>query len=71
MGVAGRNAEKHRMALDDHGATGLPVCGQPASTALAGSEHGWACRNEACPEFGQPIRDDEPPPSDAGEPSAP
>jgi len=37
-----------------------PDCGQPASTALAGPEHGWECRNEACPEFGQAIRDDEP-----------
>ena len=32
-----------------------PTCGQPASTALAGPEHGWECRNEACAEFGQAI----------------
>jgi hypothetical protein len=32
-----------------------PTCGQPASEALAGPEHGWECRNEACPEFGQPV----------------
>ena len=38
-----------------------PSCGQPASTALAGPEHGWECRNEACPEFGQAVRADEPP----------
>ena len=38
-----------------------PDCGQPASTALAGPEHGWECRNEACPEFGQAVRADEPP----------
>jgi Endonuclease V len=38
-----------------------PSCGQPASEALAGPEHGWECRNEACPEFGQPVSDDEPP----------
>ena len=37
-----------------------PDCGQPASTALAGPEHGWECRNEACPEFGQAIQDNEP-----------
>jgi hypothetical protein len=37
-----------------------PSCDQPASTALAGAEHDWECRNEACPEFGQPIRADEP-----------
>ncbi|MDO9355315.1 MAG: hypothetical protein Q7T55_16570 [Solirubrobacteraceae bacterium] len=32
-----------------------PQCHQPASLALAGHEHGWECRNEACPEFGQEI----------------
>jgi hypothetical protein len=32
-----------------------PTCGQPASMALAGAEHDWECRNEACPEFGQPV----------------
>ena len=37
-----------------------PSCGQPASQALAGPEHGYECRNEACPEFGQPLRSDEP-----------
>ncbi|WP_205697865.1 hypothetical protein [Conexibacter sp. SYSU D00693] len=37
-----------------------PSCGQPASVALAGPEHGWECRNEACPEFGQPLQDAEP-----------
>jgi hypothetical protein len=36
-----------------------PDCGQPASEALAGPEHGWECRNEGCPEFGQPVRADE------------
>lgn len=45
-----------------------PSCGQPASTALAGPEHGWECRNEACPEFGQPVRDDEPPRAEAPAP---
>ena len=43
-----------------------PDCGQPASTALAGASHDWECRNEACPEFGQAVRADEPP---AAEPS--
>jgi len=38
-----------------------PTCGQPASEALGGHEHEWECRNEACPEFGQPVRADEPP----------
>jgi hypothetical protein len=38
-----------------------PTCGQPASEGLAGPPHGWECRNEACPEFGQPLRPDEPP----------
>jgi len=45
-----------------------PDCGQPASTALAGPEHGLECRNEACPEFGQPVRADEPPPSEEPSP---
>jgi len=36
-----------------------PSCGQPASKALAGAEDGWECRNEACPEFGQPVGSDE------------
>ena len=39
-----------------------PSCGQPASTSLAGPEHEWECRNEACAEFGQPVAADEPPP---------
>jgi hypothetical protein len=37
-----------------------PDCGQPGSQALAGAPHGWECRNEACPEFGQPVAADEP-----------
>lgn len=37
-----------------------PTCGQPATVALAGPEHGWECRNEACPEYGQPLREIEP-----------
>jgi hypothetical protein len=32
-----------------------PNCDQPASKALAGPEHGFECRNEACSEFGQAI----------------
>jgi hypothetical protein len=39
-------------------------CGQPASQALAGPEHGWECRNEACSEFGQAIQAAEPQPRD-------
>jgi hypothetical protein len=46
-----------------------PDCGQPASRALAGPEHDWECRNEACPEFGQAVAEDEPPPRDAPSPS--
>jgi hypothetical protein len=37
-----------------------PSCGQPASQALAGPEHDWECRNEACTEFGQAIDEYEP-----------
>jgi hypothetical protein len=43
-----------------------PSCGQPASEALAGPEHGWECRNEACPEFGQGLGDNEPVPEEPG-----
>jgi hypothetical protein len=43
-----------------------PTCGQPASEALGGPEHDWECRNEACPEFGQPVQADEP---ESGEPT--
>jgi hypothetical protein len=41
-----------------------PTCGQPASIALAGPEHGFECRNEACAEYGQPLLPIEPPPVD-------
>jgi hypothetical protein len=41
-----------------------PSCGQPASEALGGPEHGWECRNEACPEFGQALATDEPAPAE-------
>jgi hypothetical protein len=36
-----------------------PTCGQPASEALGGPPHEWECRNEACPEFGQPVGDED------------
>ncbi len=42
-----------------------PTCGQPASDALGGAEHEWECRNEACPEFGQPVQAEEPARDDA------
>ncbi len=45
-----------------------PTCGQPASEGLAGGDAGWECRNESCAEFGQPVREQEPPPSDPPEP---
>jgi hypothetical protein len=48
-----------------------PTCGQPASEALSDLEHGWECRNEACAEYGQPLRRDEPPPLDEPAPSGP
>jgi hypothetical protein len=35
--------------------------------ALAGPEHGWECRNEACPEFGQGLSADEPAPDEPGQ----
>ncbi len=41
-----------------------PTCGQPATKALGGPEHEWECRNEACPEFGQPVTGDEAPDAD-------
>ena len=47
-----------------------PTCGQPASEALAGPPHEWECRNEACPEFGQPLQSDEPPPRDEPDPGS-
>lgn len=47
-----------------------PDCGQPASALLAGPEHGYECRNEACPEFGQPVRPDEDGPPDGPSPAA-
>jgi hypothetical protein len=37
-----------------------PTCDQPASEALGGPDHDWECRNEACPEFGQPVDAHEP-----------
>ncbi len=44
-----------------------PTCGQPATEGLAGPENTWECDNEACPEYGQVVRvDDPPPPSQPG-----
>jgi hypothetical protein len=43
-----------------------PTCGQPASRDLADTDPGWECRNEACPEFGQPVGDDETAPDEPG-----
>ncbi|HWT22822.1 MAG TPA: hypothetical protein VN213_04890 [Solirubrobacteraceae bacterium] len=48
-----------------------PDCGQPGSEALAGAPHGWECRNEACPEFGQALQEHEPPPRDEPGPGRP
>ena len=47
-----------------------PSCGQPGSQALAGPEHSWECRNEACSEFGQALDDREPPDAVPGPPPA-
>ena len=41
-----------------------PTCGQPATEELGGAPHDWECRNEACPEYGQAVEADEPPPRD-------
>jgi hypothetical protein len=48
-----------------------PSCGQPASEALGGPAHDWECRNEACPEFGQAVRADEPSGDEKPEPKGP
>ncbi len=49
-----------------------PTCGQPASRDLADMDEGWECRNEACPEFGQPVSASEvrPEPPDPGDGAA-
>ncbi|MBJ7519346.1 MAG: hypothetical protein JHC84_06595 [Solirubrobacteraceae bacterium] len=47
-----------------------PTCGQPATRAL-GPDEGWECRNESCPEFGQPLHDGEPAPSEPPSPRGP
>jgi len=36
-----------------------PTCGQPGTRAF-GPDEEWECRNEACPEYGQVLRADEP-----------
>jgi len=41
-----------------------PSCGQPTSEALAGPQHGWECRNEACPEFGKELDANQPVPDE-------
>ncbi len=46
-----------------------PTCGQPATEALGGPEHDWECRDEACPEFGQPVQAVEPPPDAEPDPT--
>lgn len=48
-----------------------PSCGQPASAALGGPAHDWECRNEACAEFGQAVRADEPTVTEDAEPQRP
>jgi pyruvate kinase-like protein len=60
-----RRDEPHHGARDPMSVPPIcPSCDQPASEALGGPEHDWECRNEACPEFGQPIAADEPDPPD-------
>ena len=46
-----------------------PTCTQPATASFPGE--GWECRNEACPEFGQPVRADEPPIAERAHPGRP
>lgn len=58
---AAREALKRREpAAEDSAPPTCPTCGQPASKSLAGHDEGWECRNEACAEFGQPVRAHEP-----------
>ena len=47
-----------------------PTCGQPATRAFP-PDDGFECRNEACPEFGQPLADVEPSPAQPPHPRAP
>ena len=47
-----------------------PTCGQPATRAFPPDE-GWECRNEACPEFGQPLTGLEPVPAEPPTPRGP
>ena len=47
-----------------------PTCGQPATRAFPPDE-GWECRNEACPEFGQPLTGLEPVPAEPPSPRGP
>ncbi len=39
-----------------------PTCGQPASPSLS-ADGTLECRNEACPQYGQLLRPDEPAPA--------
>ena len=48
-----------------------PTCDQPATQSLGGLDHDWACRNEACPEFGQALEAHERPPKAAESASPP
>jgi hypothetical protein len=34
----------------------------------ADAPHRWVAHNEACPEYGQPLRGDEPPPAEPPDP---
>jgi hypothetical protein len=54
----------------DGGAVLCPTCGQPATRAF-GPDDGLECRNEACPEFGQPLREGEPAVGDEPSPAGP
>jgi hypothetical protein len=40
-----------------------PTCGLPAAEGLADREGLWECVNEACPEYGQVVEVDAPPPA--------
>lgn len=45
----------------------LPLCPTCTQPGIQSMKEGFICRNEACPEYGQQLRADEPPP--AREPS--
>jgi hypothetical protein len=66
-GPAGKPAANDARVSDSHHRHTAPSA---ASEALGGREREWECRTEACAEFGQPVRADEPPTRDERDPGA-